>query len=117
MVLSGTLAVTRVPWSPSPDAGQVLTASADNTRTDRAHPRAPEDVLLDRLMAKLHRQNPGAALDGLHHAVRTTPSLAKHCEAISGKLGRAAVRTYGTAKARSYAKPVCDSSYLAGINR
>ncbi|RKN41768.1 hypothetical protein [Streptomyces hoynatensis] len=109
LVLSGTLAVTRVPWVGSQE-DRVLTASTAN----RA--QAPEDVLLDRLLTTLRRQDPSAALTGLQEAVDREPSLAPHCAEIARALGEAAVEKYGSARrAQRHARPVCDTSYAAGV--
>lgn len=118
LVLSGTLAVTRVPWSPSPDSSQVLTADAGtSTPSHTPEPRpdpSPENALLDTLLDTLHRQDPDAALTQLHQAVRNHPSLAAHCTDLSRQLGQAAARQYGAKNARHYAKPVCDDSFQSG---
>jgi hypothetical protein len=114
-VLSGTLAVTRVDWSGGP-SNSVLTAS-DATLSDakpRA-PRTPQDVLRGRLLTELQEENPGVALTHLQEAVNGRPSLAKHCASIARTLGRAAVRVYGPKRAQSYARPVCDTSFAAGV--
>ena len=113
LVLSGTLAVTRVNWSGSPSTS-VLAASAENVST-RASSRAPQDVLRDRLLLELQEKNPGVALTHLQEAVNGRPSLAKHCVSIARALGRAAVRIYGPSRAQSYARPVCDTSFASGV--
>lgn len=116
LVLSGTLAVTRVNWSGDP-SNSVLTAS-DASVSD-AKPgsvsRAPQDVLRDKLVAELVRENPGVALTHLQQAVNGRPSLAKHCASIARALGRAAVRVYGPTRAQSYARPVCDTAFATGV--
>ncbi|CCK29230.1 small membrane protein [Streptomyces davaonensis JCM 4913] len=116
LVLSGTLAVTRVNWSGNP-ANSVLTAS-DASVSD-AKPgsvsRAPQDVLRDQLIAELTRKNPGVALTHLQQAVDERPSLARHCASIARALGRAAVRVYGPTRAQSYARPVCDTAFATGV--
>ncbi|MGV9450067.1 hypothetical protein [Streptomyces sp. NPDC003635] len=116
LVLSGTLAVTRVNWSGDP-SNSVLTAS-DASVSD-AKPgsvsRAPQDVLRDKLVAELVRENPGVALTHLQQAVNDRPSLAEHCASIARALGRAAVRVYGPARAQSYARPVCDTAFATGV--
>ncbi|MEU6466791.1 hypothetical protein [Streptomyces sp. NPDC046976] len=116
LVLSGTLAVTRVNWTGSP-AGSVLTAS-DITAVQSAPKtvaHAPEDVLRDRLMSELREKNPGVVLTHLQEAVNGHPSLARHCTSIARSLGRAAVRIYGASRAQSYARPVCDTSFATGV--
>ncbi|WP_328872231.1 hypothetical protein OHT76_20085 [Streptomyces sp. NBC_00287] len=116
LVLSGTLAVTRVNWSGNP-SNSVLTAS-DASVSD-AKPgsvsRAPQDALRDRLMTELVQENPGVALTHLQQAVNGRPSLAKHCASIARALGKAAVRVYGPTRAQSYARPVCDTSFATGV--
>ncbi|MET8453644.1 hypothetical protein [Streptomyces sp. NPDC005209] len=119
LVLSGTLAVTRVNWSGSP-SNSVLTAT-DVTSADlpaarpRALSRSPQDVLRDQLMAELQEKNPGEVLTHLQQAVNGRPSLARHCTSIARALGRAAVRAYGASRAQSYARPVCDTSFASGV--
>ncbi|MEV0640145.1 hypothetical protein AB0I77_35460 [Streptomyces sp. NPDC050619] len=116
LVLSGTLAVTRVNWSGNP-SDSVLTAS-DVSAADassRAAARAPHEVLRDTLMTELREKNPGIALTHLQEAVNGRPSLAKHCVSIARALGHAAVRMYGPTRAQSYARPVCDTSFATGV--
>ncbi|WP_330305496.1 MULTISPECIES: hypothetical protein [unclassified Streptomyces] len=116
LVLSGTLAVTRVNWSGNP-SNSVLTAS-EATSSDvstRAVSRAPQDVLRDKLLLELQEKNPGVALTHLQEAVNGRPSLAKHCVSIARALGRAAVRAYGPTRAQSFARPVCDTSFASGV--
>ncbi|NUR43641.1 MAG: hypothetical protein HOV73_26510 [Streptomyces sp.] len=112
LVLSGTLAVTRVNWTGSP-SDSVLTAS--DISAARAKARAPQDVLRDKLLAELQEENPGVALTHLQEAVNDRPSLARHCASIARALGRAAVRVYGPTRAQSYARPVCDTSFATGV--
>ncbi|MDT9698795.1 hypothetical protein [Streptomyces sp. P17] len=116
LVLSGTLAVTRVNWSGNP-SNSVLTASEASVSDakPRSVSRAPQDVLRDQLLAELHRENPGAALTHLQQAVNGRPSLARHCASIARALGRAAVLAYGPTRAQSYARPVCDTSFATGV--
>lgn len=116
MVLSGTLAVTRVNWSGNP-SDSVLTASDVSTvhRTAQGAAKAPQDVLRDRLLAELQEKDPGTALTHLQAAVNGKPSLAKHCTSIARALGRAAVRIYGPSRAQSYTRPVCDTSFASGV--
>ncbi|MEU3506640.1 hypothetical protein ABZ733_01785 [Streptomyces longwoodensis] len=116
LVLSGTLAVTRVNWSGNP-ADSVLAASDVAAAGDAKHtaPRAPQDVLRDRLLTELQEKDPGTALTHLQEAVNGRPSLARHCSSIARALGRAAVRAYGPTHAQSYARPVCDTSFASGV--
>jgi hypothetical protein len=120
LVLSGTLAVTRVNWSGDPSTS-VLTASdssdstADTSMDDKPVRRAAQDVLRDKLLAELQDENPGVVLTHLQQAVTERPSLAEHCVSIARALGRAAVRVYGPSRAQSYARPVCDTSFATGV--
>ncbi|MEU6096579.1 hypothetical protein [Streptomyces sp. NPDC047079] len=113
LVLSGTLAVTRVSWSGG-SSSSMLAASSEDVST-RASSRAPQDVLRDKLLLELQERNPGVALTHLQQAVNGRPSLARHCASIARALGRAAVRVYGPARAQSYARPVCDTSFASGV--
>nr|WTB32744.1 hypothetical protein OG781_27635 [Streptomyces sp. NBC_00830] len=114
MVLSGTLAVTRVPWAAHNSESQVLTASAEIV-SKPAVARAPQDVLRDRLLVELRQKDPGTALTDLQRAVEGRPSLARHCMAIARALGRAAVEQYGPARAHRFSRPVCDTSFASGV--
>ncbi|MGW2740707.1 hypothetical protein [Streptomyces sp. NPDC001450] len=116
LVLSGTLAVTRVNWTGSP-SGSVLTASDVSPAevSTKAVSRAPQDVLRDQLMTELQDKNPGVVLTHLQQAVNGHPALAKHCTSIARALGRAAVRIYGASRAQSYARPVCDTAFATGV--
>ncbi|MCI3272114.1 hypothetical protein [Streptomyces cylindrosporus] len=116
LVLSGTLAVTRVNWTGNP-SGSVLTASdaIDDAKGAAAVHRAPQDVLRDQLLAELQEDDPGVVLTHLQQAVTERPSLAGHCASIARALGRAAVRVYGPSKAQSYARPVCDTAFASGV--
>ncbi|MET8132246.1 MULTISPECIES: hypothetical protein [unclassified Streptomyces] len=113
LVLSGTLAVTRVNWSGN-SSSSVLTASSEDVST-RAVARAPQDVLRDTLLLELQEKNPGVALTHLQEAVNGRPALAKHCASIARALGRAAVRVYGPTRAQSFARPVCDTAFASGV--
>ncbi|MGP3977521.1 hypothetical protein ACTWQF_26610 [Streptomyces sp. 8N114] len=130
LVLSGTLAVTHVPWAPAPADSPVLASSAEDSAPDSAHKasartastpagpttrRAPQDVLRDRLIAELQEQHPGAALSGLQRAITRKPSLARHCATIARALGKAAVHKYGAQRAQRFARPVCDTSFASGV--
>ncbi|MFJ9560167.1 hypothetical protein ACIRQQ_09015 [Streptomyces fuscichromogenes] len=116
LVLSGTLAVTRVNWTGSPRSS-VLTATdvTDAHVSSKAVALAPQDVLRDQLMTELQDRNPGQVLTHLQQAVNGHPSLAQHCTSIARALGRAAVRIYGASRAQSYARPVCDTSFASGV--
>lgn len=116
LVLSGTLAVTRVDWS-GDAAGSVLTASDVSAAgaSSKARARAPQEVLRDKLLAELQEENPGVVLTHLQEAVNGRPALAKHCASIARAVGRAAVRIYGPTRAQSYARPVCDTSFATGV--
>ncbi|MEU2333405.1 hypothetical protein ABZ770_08885 [Streptomyces sp. NPDC006654] len=116
LVLSGTLAVTRVNWTGSPRSS-VLTATdvTEASLSRKATVQAPQDVLRDQLMTELQDKNPGQVLTHLQQAVNGHPSLAEHCTSIARALGRAAVRIYGASRAQSYARPVCDTSFASGV--
>lgn len=113
LVLSGTLAVTRVNWATDADS-QVLTASSEKVST-RATSRAPQDVLRDKLIADLQKKNPGEVLTELQKEVDRRPSMAKHCAPIAHALGRAAVAQYGPTRAQSYSRPICDTAFASGV--
>ncbi|CAL9460880.1 hypothetical protein SUDANB58_02646 [Streptomyces sp. enrichment culture] len=115
LVLSGTLAVTRVNWSGG-SSSPVLTASdASASKASSRVVRAPHEVLHDRLLTELREEDPGVALTHLQQAVDERPSLARHCASIARSLGRAAVRVYGPTRAQSYSRPVCDTSFASGV--
>ncbi|WP_221348256.1 hypothetical protein [Streptomyces beigongshangae] len=113
LVLSGTLAVTRVSWSGDDSTSALAASSEDVSR--RASSRAPQDVLRDQLLLELQEKSPGAALTHLQEAVNDRPSLGRHCASIARALGRAAVLAYGPTRAQSYARPVCDTSFATGV--
>ncbi|MEU6867289.1 hypothetical protein ABZ924_29260 [Streptomyces sp. NPDC046876] len=114
LVLSGTLAVTMVPWADN-SSSRILTASAEDVSVP-AKPRAPQDVLRDKLLGELQQgEMPGDVLTHLQQEVDKRPSLAGHCMGIARALGRAAVEAYGPTKAQSFARPVCDTSYATGV--
>ncbi|MFD4226451.1 hypothetical protein [Streptomyces sp. NPDC058545] len=115
MVLSGTLAVTRVPWAAHNSESQVLTASAETVSKKPAAVRAPQDALRDRLLVELRQKDPGTALTDLQRTVEGRPSLARHCMSIAKALGRAAVEQYGPARAQRFSRPVCDTSFASGV--
>lgn len=115
LVLSGTLAVTRVPWATVPNESRTLTASAQNA-SSQASAATPQEALRDRLVAELQEENPSTALTSLQKEMNRKPSLAKHCASIAKELGRAAVQKYGTAaRAHLYSRPVCDTSFAYGV--
>ncbi|GAA4854680.1 hypothetical protein [Kitasatospora terrestris] len=124
LVTTGTLAVTRVPWAPPTGLDQqvVAASSGDGSigRTSTApgtQGLAPQDALRVDLLEELKNHNPGTALDLLERTMREKPSLTPYCSQLSSELGRAAVRKYqGDAqRARSFARPVCDGSFAAGV--
>lgn len=120
LVLSGTLAVTRVPWAPSGSDAQVLTAASHQkarSSSDSAEPSTPQEALRQELLRVLRAKDPGVALTGLQKEMARTPSLAKHCTSIARSLGRAAVAKYGgaTHRAQRWSRPVCDTSFAAGV--
>ncbi|MFI9078655.1 hypothetical protein ACIGW8_19620 [Streptomyces sioyaensis] len=115
LVLSGTLAVTRVPWASTATDSQVLTASSGSAATQAAH-STPEEALRQRLLVELQEKDPGIALTHLQEATTKRPSLAKHCASIARDLGRAAVAKYGAAhRAQAFSRPVCDTSFATGV--
>ncbi|MFF2654530.1 hypothetical protein [Streptomyces sp. NPDC058045] len=116
LVLSGTLAVTRVNWSGGAK-DSVLAASDASVPDAGRHAAAPtaEEALRDRLLLEVQEKDPGVALTHLQQAVNDKPKLAEHCGEIARALGRAAVRAYGAHQAQSFARPVCDTSFAAGI--
>lgn len=118
LVLSGTLAVTRVPWAVAPAGEQVLAASAKRAGgpAARAERLSPQDALREDLVTEVWREDPTVALTSLQQAVDRRPSLARHCPDIALALGEVAVQKYGSARrAQQYARPVCDTSYAAGV--
>lgn len=114
MVLSGTLAVTAVPWANHDSESTLLTASAQ-TVSKRAKARAPQDILRDKLLLELQEKDPGVALTDLQRAVEGRPSLARHCMSIAKALGKAAVEQYGPTRAHRFSRPVCDTSFASGV--
>ncbi|MFB7592078.1 hypothetical protein [Streptomyces sp. NPDC056169] len=115
LVLSGTLAVSAVPWAGQDSATQ-LTASSTDVSV-RAKSRAPQDILRDQLLAELQEKDPGTALTHLQREVENRPSIAEHCMSIARALGRAAVKHYGPSRAQSFSRPVCDTAYATGVMR
>ncbi|MFD9218434.1 hypothetical protein ACFWDI_00010 [Streptomyces sp. NPDC060064] len=116
LVLSGTLAVTSVPWAGRNTESQILTASSRNVSV-RAKSRSPQDVLRDRLLAELQEKNPSIALTHLQREVEERPSLARHCMSLARALGRAAVDRYGPTRAQTFSRPVCDTSFATGVSQ
>lgn len=114
MVLSGTLAVSLVPWSANDAESPMLTA-ASKTVSKQAKAQAPQDILRDQLLLELKEKDPGAALTGLQQAVEARPSLARHCMSIAKALGKAAVEQYGPTRAHRFSRPVCDTSFASGV--
>ncbi|MDK1472443.1 hypothetical protein QNO07_03215 [Streptomyces sp. 549] len=115
LVLSGTLAVTRVPWAVQPSEAQMLTAAAEE-EASRTPASAPHEVLQEKLLVQLQEENPGVALTNLQRSVERRPSLAQHCAGIARELGKAAVQKYGTPeRAQRFSRPVCDTSFASGV--
>lgn len=112
LVLSGTLAISRVPWSSSASQAQVLTASS---KRGTEPPRSPQDVLRQSLLTQLRDRDPGVALTGLQNEMARRPTLARHCVEIARALGRAAVAKYGAQRAQTWSRPVCDTSFAVGV--
>ncbi|MEU6849015.1 hypothetical protein ABZ901_03645 [Actinacidiphila alni] len=119
LVLSGTLAVTRVPWAASSSEAQVLTASAKTKEQVAAQDakKAPQEVLRRKLLDELQEKDPGAALTQLQVEMARQPSLAKYCASIARSLGRAAVAKYdgATQRAQAWSRPVCDTAFATGV--
>ena len=119
LVLSGTLAVAQVPWATAPSESQVLASAADEELNKPAgddRSKAPYAALQDSLVTELRAEDPGVALTSLQRAIDRKPSLAKHCPDLAEALGRAAVRKYGSVeRAQEFARPVCDTSFAAGV--
>ncbi|WP_217141019.1 hypothetical protein [Streptomyces sp. AC627_RSS907] len=115
LVLSGTLAVTRVNWSGDPSDSVLAASETSSHASSRAAARAPHEVLRDRLLTELQEEDPGVALTHLQQAVDEHPSLAGHCASIARTLGRAAVKVYGPTRAQAYARPVCDTAFASGV--
>ncbi|MGW2648600.1 hypothetical protein ACWC2T_27625 [Streptomyces sp. NPDC001393] len=116
LVLSGTLAVTRVNWTGSPSSSALTASDVSSAEVStKTVSRAPQDVLRDQLMGELQEENPGVVLTHLQQAVTEHPSLAEHCSGIARALGQLAVRIYGASRAQSYARPVCDTSFASGV--
>ncbi|RKT17193.1 hypothetical protein BX285_1557 [Streptomyces sp. 1114.5] len=126
LVTTGTLAVTRVPWAPPTGLDQqvVAASSGDGAGIGRSNPAAkapdglaPQESLRVALLDELRAKNPSAALDLLERSMREQPSLTPYCTSLASELGKAAVRKYqgDVQRARSFARPVCDGSFAAGV--
>ncbi|WUD73994.1 hypothetical protein OG937_21030 [Streptomyces sp. NBC_00510] len=114
LVLSGTLAVTRVPWATSASDAQVLTASHQKEAASLRS--APQEVLRRKLLGELQEKNPGIALTHLQREMNERPSLAQYCGSIARSLGRAAVAKYGSVhRAQAWSRPVCDTAFATGV--
>lgn len=113
LVLSGTLAVTRVPWATSASEAQTLTAA--HRKAEAAGRSAPQEVLRRRLLSELRETNPGVALTHLQEEMAQRPSLARYCTSLARSLGRAAVAKYGERRAHYWSRPVCDTSFATGV--
>lgn len=118
LVLSGTLAVARVPWGEAPTGSTVINAGAERAEqaAQQEEPLAPQDALREQLLAELYETDPTTALTSLQAAVDRAPELAPYCGEIARELGRAAVAKYGSAAlAQEHARPVCDTSFATGV--
>ncbi|MFJ9696782.1 hypothetical protein [Kitasatospora sp. NPDC101183] len=134
LVTTGTLAVTRVPWAPPTGLDQqvVAASSGDGAGIGRSAPvsstnstgstrsqdgLAPQESLRVALLDELRAKNPSAALDLLERSMREQPSLTPYCTSLATELGKAAVRKYqgDVQRARSFARPVCDGAFAAGV--
>ncbi|MDX3235693.1 hypothetical protein PV392_08335 [Streptomyces sp. ME03-5709C] len=114
LVLSGTLAVTRVPWATSASEAQVLTAA--HQKKAASERSAPQEVLRRELLGELQEKNPGTALTHLQREMAERPSLARYCGSIARSLGRAAVAKYGSVhRAQAWSRPVCDTAFATGV--
>ncbi|MER7768066.1 hypothetical protein [Kitasatospora sp. NPDC096140] len=130
LVTTGTLAVTRVPWAPPTGLDQQVVAASsgdgagigrsDSAAATAAKPAdglAPQESLRVVLLDELRAKNPSAALDLLERSMREQPSLTPYCTSLATELGKAAVRKYqgDVQRARSFARPVCDGAFAAGV--
>lgn len=116
LVLSGTLAVTRVPWAPAPSQSQVLTTASSAKASSKASARTPQGQLRERLISELREKDVDFALTSLQEAMARRPSLAEHCAELARALGRAAVEKYGSQQlAQRFSRPVCDTSFAQGV--
>lgn len=122
LVLSGTLAVAKVPWASAPSESQVLTSATDtadgslNAPATNGGSQPSHEALQDQLITELQQEDPATALTSLQRAVDRKPSLARHCADIAQALGQAAVAKYGSAeRAQAFSRPVCDTSFASGV--
>ncbi|MEE1786787.1 hypothetical protein PUR71_28370 [Streptomyces sp. SP17BM10] len=127
LVTTGTLAVTRVPWAPPTGLDQQVVAASSGDgagigRTASATGKtpdglAPQDALRVAMLDELREHSPAAALDLLERSMREQPALTPYCTSLATELGRATVKKYqgDVQRARSFARPVCDGSFAAGI--
>nr|WP_223242074.1 hypothetical protein [Streptomyces sp. CBMA123] len=126
LVTTGTLAVTRVPWAPPTALDQQVVAASSGdgvgigrstTAATTTDGLAPQESLRVALLDELRAKNPSAALDLLERSMREQPALTPYCTSLATELGKAAVRKYqgDVQRARSFARPVCDGSFAAGI--
>ncbi|MFD7904698.1 hypothetical protein ACFV4F_19355 [Kitasatospora sp. NPDC059722] len=127
LVTTGTLAVTRVPWAPPTGLDQQVVAASSSDgagigRTAGAAGKtpdglAPQDALRVAMLDELREHSPAAALDLLERSMREQPALTPYCTSLATELGRATVKKYqgDVQRARSFARPVCDGSFAAGI--
>ncbi|MFE0459597.1 hypothetical protein ACFW1A_10090 [Kitasatospora sp. NPDC058965] len=129
LVTTGTLAVTRVAWAPPVGDDQQVVAAASGAgpgigRTASAgtatqqHPgMAPQDALRADLMDELRTRGAASALDLLERSMHEQPALTPYCTTLAKELGQATLKKYqgDVQRARSFARPVCDGSFAAGI--
>ncbi|TQF04733.1 hypothetical protein E6W39_24060 [Kitasatospora acidiphila] len=129
LVTTGTLAVTRVAWAPpTSDDQQVVAASSGTapgigkvgagTGSAAGHGSLPPvDALRTDLLSELRSQGAPAALDLLERSMQQQPSLTPYCTTLAKELGQATVKLYqgDVQRARSFARPVCDGSFAAGL--
>ncbi|MFJ2576102.1 hypothetical protein [Kitasatospora aureofaciens] len=127
LVTTGTLAVTRVPWAPPTNLNQQVVAASTGDgagigRSPGAADKAPDglapqEALRVALLDELRAHSPAAALDLLERSMREQPSLTPYCTSLATELGKATVKKYqgDVQRARSFARPVCDGSFAAGI--
>ncbi|MDH6116932.1 hypothetical protein [Kitasatospora sp. GAS204B] len=137
LVTTGTLAVTRVAWAPPVnDNQQVVAASsgvgggigrtattadvtgATNGGGATSHSgMSPQDALRTDLMQELRSRGAAAALDLLDRSMTAQPALTPYCSTLAKELGQATLKLYqgDVQRARSFARPVCDGSFAAGI--
>lgn len=75
------------------------------------------DALRTDLLSELRSQGAPAALDLLERSMQQQPSLTPYCTTLAKELGQATVKLYqgDVQRARSFARPVCDGSFAAGL--